>query len=87
MLILDVGLPDGSGLDVIKKLRREKSGLPVLILTAYDETPHKIKVLDSGANDDFIKPFDLYELRARIRALQWRASGRAATLFKFVHMF
>jgi two-component system response regulator QseB len=53
----------------------------VLILTAYDETPHKIKGLDSGADDYLIKPFDLDELRARIRALQRRANGRETPLF------
>ncbi|MFT6031003.1 MAG: two-component system response regulator QseB [Oleiphilaceae bacterium] len=82
LLVLDIGLPDGSGLDVLKKLRREESDMPVLILTAYDETPQKIKGLDSGADDYLIKPFDLDELRARIRALQRRANGRGTPLFK-----
>jgi DNA-binding response OmpR family regulator len=82
LLLLDIGLPDGSGLDVLNKLRREKNDLPVLILTAYDETAHKIKGLDSGADDYLVKPFDLDELRARIRALQRRASGRGTPLFK-----
>jgi DNA-binding response OmpR family regulator len=81
LLLLDIGLPDGSGLDVLKKLRREKNDLPVLILTAYDETPHKIEGLDSSADDYLVKPFDLDELRARIRALQRRASGRGTPLF------
>lgn len=82
LLVLDIGLPDGSGLDVLKKLRQEENDLPVLILTAYDETPQKVKGLDSGADDYLIKPFDLDELRARIRALQRRASGRGTPLFK-----
>ena len=82
LLVLDIGLPDGSGLDILTKLRTVKSDLPVLILTAYDETPHKIKGLDSGADDYLIKPFDLDELRARIRALQRRANGRGTPLFK-----
>ncbi|MFT6270029.1 MAG: two-component system response regulator QseB [Alphaproteobacteria bacterium] len=82
LLVLDIGLPDGSGLDVLKKLRLENSDMPVLILTAYDEPPHKIRGLDSGADDYLIKPFDLDELRARIRALQRRASGRGTPLFK-----
>jgi two-component system response regulator QseB len=81
LLVLDIGLPDGSGLDVLTKLRREKSDVPVLILTAYDETPHKIKGLDLGADDYLIKPFDLDELRARIRALRRRANGRGTPVF------
>ncbi|AOW75869.1 DNA-binding response regulator [Colwellia sp. PAMC 20917] len=82
LLLLDIGLPDGSGLDVLKKLRRDKNDVPVLILTAYDETPHKVEGLDAGADDYLVKPFDLDELRARIRALQRRASGRGTPLFK-----
>lgn len=82
LLILDIGLPDGSGLDTLKNLRQHQNEMPVLILTAYDETPYKIRGLDSGADDYLIKPFDLDELRARIRALQRRASGRGTPLFK-----
>ena len=82
LLLLDIGLPDGSGLDVLKKLRRDKNDVPVLILTAYDETPHKVEGLDAGADDYLVKPFDLDELCARIRALQRRASGRGTPLFK-----
>lgn len=82
LLILDIGLPDGSGLDVLQKLRKQQNDMPVLILTAYDETSYKIKGLDSGADDYLIKPFDLDELLARIRALRRRASGRGSPLFK-----
>ena len=81
-MILDIGLPDGSGLDVLKKLRQEKNNIPVMILTAYDETSQKVKGLDTGADDYLIKPFDLDELRARIRALQRRSTGRGTPLFK-----
>jgi DNA-binding response OmpR family regulator len=82
LMILDIGLPDGSGLDVLKKLRQEKNNMPVMILTAYDETSQKVKGLDTGADDYLIKPFDLDELRARIRALQRRSTGRGTPLFK-----
>ncbi len=77
LMVLDIGLPDGSGLDILKSLRRDKNDLPVLILTAYDELSDKIKGLDLGADDYLVKPFDLDELRARIRALQRRAKGRS----------
>lgn len=78
MLILDIGLPDGSGLDVLHALRTKGNHLPVLILTAYDEVSYKVKGLDSGADDYLIKPFDLNELLARIRALRRRAEGHAS---------
>lgn len=77
LMILDLGLPDGSGLDILRKLRKEKSTLPVIILTAYDELSDKIKGLDAGADDYLVKPFDLDELRARVRALHRRALGRS----------
>ncbi|TQV85169.1 response regulator [Exilibacterium tricleocarpae] len=76
LMILDIGLPDGSGFDVLDSLRRTDGNMPVLILTAYDETSDKVKGLDLGADDYLIKPFDLEELLARVRALRRRASGR-----------
>jgi two-component system response regulator QseB len=82
LMILDIGLPDGSGLDILRMLRRKKNDMPVLILTAYDESSDKIKGLDSGADDYLIKPFDLDELRARIRALHRRAKGRASPVIE-----
>lgn len=78
LLILDIGLPDGSGLDVLKKLRDHNNNVPALVLTAYDEVAYKVKGLDAGADDYLIKPFDLNELLARLRALRRRASGRAS---------
>jgi two-component system response regulator QseB len=76
MLVLDIGLPDGSGLDVLRGMRLKKNDTPVLILTAYDDTSFKVKGLDSGADDYLIKPFKLEELLARMRALRRRAGGR-----------
>lgn len=81
-MILDIGLPDGSGLDLLSALRRQNNDIPVLILTAYDETSYKVKGLDAGADDYLVKPFDLDELRARIRALHRRAHGRASPVLK-----
>ncbi|MFT7388486.1 MAG: two-component system response regulator QseB [Candidatus Endobugula sp.] len=78
LVILDIGLPDGSGLEVLKHLRQKKDDTPVLILTAYNDIDHKLKGLDGGADDYLSKPFDLDELRARIRALRRRASGRTS---------
>lgn len=77
MVILDIGLPDGSGLDLLKKMRTQKKDIPVLILTAYDDISFKVKGLDMGADDYLIKPFKLEELNARLRALKRRSEGRA----------
>lgn len=82
LIILDLGLPDGSGLDILRGLRAKKNPTPVLILTAYDELSDKIKGLDTGADDYLVKPFDLDELRARVRALQRRAMGRSTPVIE-----
>lgn len=79
IVILDLGLPKKSGLEVLKHLRSEGSVIPVLILTARDSVNDRVKGLDCGADDYMIKPFDLDELNARIRALMRRRSGRAET--------
>ena len=78
MLILDIGLPDGSGIDLLNKLRQRQNTLPVLILTAYDDVSFKVSGLDAGADDYLVKPFELDELLARLRALRRRREGRAA---------
>ncbi|MFN0314967.1 MAG: response regulator [Burkholderiales bacterium] len=77
MLLLDLGLPRKSGLDVLRGLRRQGKGLPVLIMTARDAVESRIEGLDAGADDYVVKPFDLDELAARVRALLRRQSGRA----------
>lgn len=77
-VVLDLMLPDGSGLDLLRDLRAQGDSLPVLILTARDQTPDKIHGLDSGADDYLGKPFALEELAARLRALVRRAQGRTA---------
>lgn len=75
LLILDLGLPKLSGLDVLKRLRSRNSPLPVLILTALDGTGDRVKGLDLGADDYMVKPFELAELEARVRALTRRSAG------------
>lgn len=75
--VLDLGLPKRDGLTVLRELRQRGSHLPVLILTARDSSSDKIAGLDSGADDYLVKPFDLAELQARLRALLRRAGGSA----------
>lgn len=75
LLILDLGLPRMSGLEVLKRLRGRDSALPVLILTALDGTSDRVRGLDLGADDYMVKPFELPELEARVRALTRRSSG------------
>ncbi len=75
LLILDLGLPKMPGLEVLKRLRGRGSALPVLILTALDGTSDRVRGLDLGADDYMVKPFELPELEARVRALTRRTSG------------
>jgi len=76
-LLLDLGLPRKDGLEVLASLRRRGNPIPVLVLTARDAVADRVKGLDAGADDYLVKPFDLGELAARIRALLRRKSGRA----------
>ena len=82
LLVLDLGLPKLSGTEVLKWLRNRGSTLPVLIITARDTVADRIAGLDAGADDYLIKPFDLDELIARLRALSRRSSGQAAPLLQ-----
>ena len=74
--MLDLGLPKLSGLDLLKRLRAAGDTVPVLILTARDAVPDRIAGLDAGADDYLVKPVDLGELAARLRALVRRSAGR-----------
>ncbi|HEX8976318.1 MAG TPA: response regulator transcription factor [Solirubrobacteraceae bacterium] len=74
-MVLDIGLPDIDGLEVTRQLRREGNRLPVLMLTARDAVSDRIDGLDAGADDYLVKPFDIDELKARLRALMRRAGG------------
>ena len=78
LLILDLGLPKMSGLEVLKRLRGRSRELPVLILTAEDGVEARVRGLDLGADDYLAKPFALEELKARVRALTRRGSGGQA---------
>ncbi len=77
-VVLDLGLPGRSGLEVLRELRRRGNRIPVLILTARDAVDDRIQGLDAGADDYAVKPFDLGELAARLRALTRRAAGLAS---------
>jgi len=77
LLLLDLGLPQADGLTLLKSLRQRGTALPVLIITARDAVADRVAGLDAGADDYLIKPFDLDELAARIRALLRRKSGRS----------
>jgi len=75
IMLLDLGLPDGDGISLLQRLRRERQTLPVLILTARDALSDKLAGLDAGADDYLVKPFALAELLSRLRALARRSYG------------
>jgi two-component system response regulator QseB len=75
IVVLDLGLPDGDGITLLKRLRREKNPLPVLVVTARDALSDRLLGLDSGADDYLVKPFALSELLSRVRALARRTYG------------
>jgi two-component system OmpR family response regulator/two-component system response regulator QseB len=81
-VVLDLGLPRRSGLEVLRKLRAHGKATPVLILTARDATADKVAGLDAGADDYVVKPVDLDELAARVRALTRRAADRAQPVLR-----
>lgn len=82
-IVLDLMLPDGSGLDILKTMRQRRDGTPVLLLTARDSVADRIAGLDSGADDYLGKPFDLDEVAARLRALIRRAEGRSRAVLEW----
>lgn len=82
LLLLDVGLPKASGLEILAKLRARGEKLPVLIMTARDAVSDRVKGLDLGADDYLIKPFAVEELEARMRVLLRRSAGQADPLIK-----
>ena len=76
-VLLDLGLPKKDGLDVLRGMRAKRDAAPVVVITARDAVPDRIKGLDTGADDYLVKPFDLDELAARVRAVVRRREGRA----------
>ncbi|MCU7890598.1 MAG: response regulator transcription factor [Candidatus Thiodiazotropha sp. (ex Ustalcina ferruginea)] len=85
-LILDLGLPRQDGLHVLQKIRKEGMDLPVLILTARDTVENRIQGLDLGADDYVVKPFDLLEVNARLRAITRRREGRSAPVINYADL-
>ncbi|MBD4677959.1 response regulator, partial [Xanthomonas citri pv. citri] len=81
-VVLDLGLPRLDGLEVLRRLRAGGNAVPVLSLTARDATDDRIAGLDAGSDDYLIKPFDLNELKARLRALLRRNAGRAKVVIE-----
>jgi two-component system, OmpR family, response regulator QseB len=77
LVVLDLNLPDMDGLSILRALRARKDEVPVLVLTAKDTVPDRVEGLDSGADDFVIKPFELDEVCARLRALARRNEGRS----------
>ena len=82
LVLLDLGLPRRDGLSVLRAMRARKQLFPVLIATARDAIEQRIEGLDAGADDYVLKPYDLDELLARIRALLRRAAGRAEPVYE-----
>jgi two-component system, OmpR family, response regulator len=77
LVVLDLGLPRRDGIEVLRSIRDRRISVPVLVMTARDTVRDRIKGLDAGADDYLVKPFDLDELTARVRALLRRSAGRA----------
>ena len=83
LILLDLRLPDGSGIVFLKALRSRGADTPVIILTAHDQISDRIEGLKSGADDYLVKPFDLDELSARIMAVSRRYGGRVASVLQW----
>ena len=82
-VVLDIGLPKMSGLDVLAHVRESNNAVPVLILTAQDDIADRVKGLDAGADDYLVKPFEFSELCARLRALTRRTRGNASEIIHY----
>jgi len=82
LVLLDLGLPGMDGLEVLGTLRAGGGATPVLVLTARDTAPQRVAGLDAGADDYLVKPFDVDELLARVRALQRRGRGAAVNVIE-----
>lgn len=83
LLIIDLGLPGVSGTEVIKRIRRKNLNIPVLILTARGTLEDRVSGLDTGADDYMVKPIDIEELSARIRALSRRSHGQSTPALSY----
>ncbi len=83
LVLLDLLLPDGRGMDLLRRLRARGIRTPIIILTALDRIADRIAGLDAGADDYLVKPFDLAELSARVNAVARRAAGNPSPLVRF----
>ncbi|MCB2017729.1 MAG: response regulator transcription factor [Hydrogenophaga sp.] len=83
LVLLDLGLPRQDGLTVLRQLRGRRNRVPVLIATARDALAQRVEGLDAGADDYVVKPYEMDELLARIRALLRRAAGRAEPVYEY----
>jgi DNA-binding response OmpR family regulator len=86
VVILDIGLPKLSGLEVLQRVRRNGQPTPILILTAQDAVTDRVAGLDAGADDYLTKPFELTELNARLRALVRRSRGQTEQTIRYIHL-
>ncbi|MFK0690112.1 response regulator transcription factor [Mesorhizobium sp. IMUNJ 23033] len=82
VVVLDINLPKVNGLEVLRSARRKRNAVPILLLTARDRSLQKVEGLDNGADDYLVKPFDLDELLARLRAVIRRREGRTDIILK-----
>ncbi len=86
VLLLDIMLPDQDGFSILRHLRRQTPSLPVLVMTARSEIEDRVSMLDLGADDYLVKPFDLRELEARLRALMRRPATTQAEIWQLGHV-
>ncbi|MER9584182.1 response regulator [Mesorhizobium sp. M0276] len=82
VVVLDVNLPGVNGIEVLRSARKNRNAVPILLLTARDTSLQKVEGLDNGADDYLVKPFDLDELLARLRALMRRREGRTEIILR-----
>ncbi len=82
-VLLDLGLPDGSGMELLRRWRRAQAGAPVLVITARSALQDRLGGLDSGADDYLVKPFDIPELLARLRAVLRRTAAQSGEQWQF----
>ncbi|WGQ37060.1 response regulator transcription factor [Alcaligenes faecalis] len=86
VLLLDIMLPDQDGFSILRHLRQQTPSLPVLVMTARSEIEDRVSMLDLGADDYLVKPFDLRELEARLRALMRRPATTQAEIWRLGHV-
>lgn len=82
LVVLDLGLPDGDGGEVVRRLRSAHDGVPVLVITAREDVEQRVRTLDLGADDYLVKPFSLAEFDARVRALLRRQGSHGAPVLQ-----